>query len=224
MSAGPAYYTLVASLPALAPPFAEERPPLSRFALDRRLRMLSTEDRAELEALEGVMFFDRLSWELSSEAVVDHTDRALQSIRSPVLLEVATWRLGVRTAVAALRRRDAGLDVPSGRWGMGPWVSSIRRNWGRADLGLGRILPWLSELQDLLRQRRTKEFERLVVRRVWGELSRRAFLHHFDFEAVALYVLRWDLVHRATLEDGADAERRFHELLNESWGGVTLDL
>jgi len=218
------YYTLVASLPALAPPHVEERPPLSRYALERRLRMLSEADRLELEALENAMFFDRLPWDLPAEAVVQHFERSVAQVRSPMLQEVARWRLGVRTTVSALRHRTAGHAPPSDRWGVEPWRSLLTRNWTRPDFGVGAFFPWVTELHGLLREKRTREFEQLVLARVWEELSRRAFLCPFDFEGVALYVLRWDLVHRAALEDEAEAARRFDEMLEQSWEGLKLDL
>ncbi len=218
------YYTLVASLPVLAPPYIEERPPLSRYALDRRLRMLSQEDLRELEALEDAMFFDRLPWDLPNEVIVQEFEASLVRVRSPVLREVARWRLGVRTMVSALRHRNSGRAAPTDRWGVEPWMSLMRRNWARPDLGLAHVFPWVLELQGLLRARRTRDFERLVLEKVWEHLSRLAFLRPFDFEGVALYVLRWDLVHRAALEDEAEATQRFDELLEASMEGLSLEL
>ncbi|MEM1025197.1 MAG: hypothetical protein AAGD10_02585 [Myxococcota bacterium] len=218
------YYTLIASLPALAPPYVEERPPLSRYALERRLQMLEKQDRAELDVLESAMFFDRLPWTLTSQEVIAQFESSLSRVRSPMLRQVVRWRLGVRSMVSALRHRSAGHGAPSKPFGLEPWAALMRRNWNRQDLGLSHSFPWVLQLESMIRGGRTRDFERLVLQEVWRRLSEQAFLHPFDFEGVALYVLRWDLVHRAALEDEQEAVQRFDELLEDCWKGRSLDL
>ncbi|MEL6340331.1 MAG: DUF2764 family protein [Myxococcota bacterium] len=219
-----AYYTLHASLPALAPPFAEERPPISRIALERKLAMLSSEDAEQLNRIESVMFFDRLSWELTDEAVVAKAEAVLASIRDTELRDVAQWRLSVRTAVAAVRRRKAGLAAPDRkqRWGVGPWTDVLRRNWARDDFGLSAALPWFGELRRMLDGEQADAVERFLLLRVWDHISRVAFHHRFSFAAVVLYVLRWDLVQRASRQDSEQAQRRFRGLLDSSLKGLEL--
>ena len=77
------YYTLMAALPALEPLAAEERPPCSRVHLERLLGMLEPEDAQQLEALEGLMFFDRLPFDLTDLEIVGEAARVLETIRSP---------------------------------------------------------------------------------------------------------------------------------------------
>ena len=48
--------------------------------------------------------------------------------------------------------------------------------------------------------------------------------HHFDFEAVALYVLRWDLLRRRATQDPSAARKRFDELMKASWGRYASEL
>ena len=60
--------------------------------------------------------------------------------------------------------------------------------------------------------------ERAIGSAVWHYLSRAAVGHYFDFEAVALYVLRWDVIHRWTVYDGEEAQKRFNEMLEEGLG------
>ncbi len=219
-----AYYTLHASLPTLAPPFAEERPPISRIALERKLAMLSREDAEQLKRIESVMFFDRLSWELTDEAVVTKAEEVLASIRDNALRDVAQWRLSVRTAVAAVRRRSAGFAAPDRkqRWGVGPWTDVLRKNWAREDFGLNAVLPWIGELRRMLDGGRADAVERFLLLRVWEYISRVAFHHRFSFAAVALYVLRWDLVQRASRQSSEQARHRFRELLDSSLSGLEL--
>jgi hypothetical protein len=220
------YYTLVASLPALEAPFAEERPPCSRYRLDERLKMLEPEDAAELAALEGVMFFDRLAIELSDEAILDEVERVIATIRSPLLREVAQWRMSSRSVMVALRRRAAGgvAPEPGQRWGYGLWVRAVERNWSKRDFGLGGALPWLDSFVGLVERGEAVALERELIDLVWKYLSRKSEGHYFDFEAVALYVLRWDLVRRRTKQDPAEARKRFDELMEASWGAFATQL
>jgi hypothetical protein len=220
------YYTLVAALPALEPLTAEERPPCSRVHLEKLLQMLEPEDAEQLETLEGIMFFDRLSFDLSDREIVEATEAALATIRSPLLREVAEHRLWTRTVVAALRHRHAGAPAPEKgeRWGFGPWTRTIRKSWNRRDFGLGGLLPEMDELAGLVEREDAVELEKRLLLLVWRYLSRRAEGHYFDFEAVALYVLRWDLLRRWTSQDPVAARERFDELMEASWGRFASEL
>ncbi|MCG8462115.1 MAG: hypothetical protein MI919_38010 [Holophagales bacterium] len=218
------YYTLMASLPALEPPFEEERPPMSRIRLEQRLRMLEPDDARELSALESVMHFDRLDLGAKDVEILERASQVVASIRSPLLREVAEWRLGLRTVIAALRRRAVGEPAPDRRepWGFEPRKRALERGWNRRDFGLSGALPWVETLADLLDRGDARGLERQLLRLVWRYLSRKAWGHHFDFEAVALYVLRWNLLQRASNRDPAEARSRFDSMRAEGWGGRTL--
>jgi len=163
------YYTLMAALPALEPLAEEERPPCSRVHLERLLRMLEPEDAEQLSTLEGIMFFDRLSFDLTDREIVEGAEAALATIRSPLLREVAGWRLSVRTVVAALRRRHAGAPAPERgeTWGFGHWTRAIERSWARRDFGLGGALPWVEEFAGLVEREDAVELEKRTLILVW---------------------------------------------------------
>ena len=220
------YYTLMAALPALEPLAAEERPPCSRVHLDRLLGMLEPEDAEQLSILEGIMLFDRLSFDLTDREVVENAEAALARIRSPLLREVAEWRLSVRTVVAALRLRHAGAPAPERgeTWGFGHWTRAIERSWSRRDFGLGGALPWIEEFAGLVEREDAVELEKRLLLLVSRYLSRKAEGHYFDLEAVALYVLRWDLLRRWTSQDPVAARGRFDELMAASWGRFAGEL
>jgi hypothetical protein len=216
----------MAALPALEPLTAEERPPCSRVRLEKLLQMLEPEDAEQLRTLEGIMFFDRLSFDLTDREVIEGAEAALSTIRSPLLQEVAEHRLWARTVVAALRRRHAGEPAPEKgeTWGFGPWTRTIQKNWSRRDFGLSGVLPELDEFAGLVDREDAVEFEKRLLLLVWRYLSRKAEGHYFDFEAVALYVLRWDLLRRWTSQDPVAARERFDELMEASWGKYASEL
>lgn len=220
------YYTLMASLPALPPLFSERRPPCSRYSLEQRLRMLETQDAKDLERLGRLMMWASLPLEISDSEVVALAEEATREIRSPLIREVTNWRVELRTVIAAIRRRAAGESAPARLevWGFGRWTRTLERNWGKSDFGLSDALPWIPEFNERIEKLDSLGFEKALLQLVWTYLSRKAEGHYFDFEAVALYAQRWDVIHRWSMYDAADAAKRFDELMTASWGGYTDEL
>jgi hypothetical protein len=184
---------LMASLPPLPYLFTSAQTPISRIRLEQRLDMLEPEDHAELFDIEDLM-------------------RALR--------ELATWRLEVRTIVAGLRRRAMGKapPIPGERWGYGRWVRHIEQRWSASDFGLGGIMPWVTEFSRLIDEGDTFAFEQQLLDLVWRFTGRAADRHFFNFEAVALYVLRWDIIARWVAYNGEHARERFGRLVNAGLG------
>jgi len=220
MARPPRYYMLVASLPYLPPLFAATQPPMSRERLESRLDMLDDDDRRELTALEDLMRFARLPLDTTDIEVIDRAERVIPAIRSEHLRHVAIWRMEIRTIVAALRRRAAGSSPAktNERWGYGRWVWHIEQNWTRPDFGLANAVPYVVPFQQLIEQRDALALERAILDTVNNELARVADMHHFDFESVALYVLRWDIIARWTGYDQQRAQERFDRLVGEGLG------
>lgn len=214
------YYMLMASLPPLPAVFTRDQTPISRLRLNRRLEMLEPEDQAELNRIERLMWWDRMPLGTTDDEILDRAADVIPRIRSTTLREVASWRLELRTVVAALRRRALGQPAPAPdhRWGYGRWVRRIAASWTLPDFGLGGILPWVQEFARLLDAGDSLGFERELLGVSWRTMSRAAEGHWFSFEAVALYVLRWDVIARWTDYDGARAAARFDALVREGLG------
>ncbi len=220
MPRSPRYYMLMASLPPLPPFFTSDQTPISRLRLDRRLSMLEPDDREELAALEDLMRWDRLPLDITDQEIIERANEFIPQLRSSTLRDVTTWRLEVRTVVAGLRRRALGRPAPSPgeQWGHGRWVRHIQRNWSAGEFGLGGVLPWVAEFSRLITEKDTLGFERELLSVTWQYMSRVADRHFFSFEAVALYVLRWDTISRWTAYNGQLAQERFDRLVNEGLG------
>jgi hypothetical protein len=58
--------------------------------------------------------------------------------------------------------------------------------------------------------------ERILLEAAWRHADRLVGAHDFDFEAVALYVLRWDLLDRWTRYDAEAAAARFGALIADA--------
>jgi hypothetical protein len=199
--------------------------PLSRLRLRQRQHLLDEEDLACLRVVAGLLEWSHHGMERRDEEIVARAREVLPTLHNAFALDLIVWRLELRTVSAALRRRHRGLPAPSEReiWGYGRWLGHIRRHWSEPQFRLERVYPWLSEASTLLEVDDTLGMERLLLSTNWEHLDRVAVGHDFDFEAVLIYSLRWDLVARWTGYNGNEAAVRFEELLDAGLKDVRLD-
>ncbi|NBC12012.1 MAG: hypothetical protein GVY09_01465, partial [Gammaproteobacteria bacterium] len=108
------YLTLLTSLPAHGPLFGAKQTPLSRLRLRKRLAWLEPEDSEDLTRLATATDWHRQRFDVDDEAVVQQAEQDIAQIHNAFTRDLATWRLELRTVVAALRRRRAGEPAPSG--------------------------------------------------------------------------------------------------------------
>lgn len=215
------YVMLVSSLPHLGPLFRSKQTPLSRMKLQERLRLLREEDAAQLAQIEAVMHWSHHPIERTDAQIMAQTVALLEKLDSDTLREVVRFRMEQRTIVAALRRRRLGLDAPPRNvsWGMTPWLDHIVRHWRAPYFALEHVFPWIKVAVELMQKNDLIGLERLLMARVWERCAQAAQTHHFDFEAVVLYVLRWNIIDRWTRYEGHLAAQRFESLVAEGLGG-----
>jgi hypothetical protein len=220
------YLTLLTSLPAHGPLFGAKQTPLSRLRLGKRLDWLEPDDAQDLARLAALTSWHSQRFDMDDEDVVRDAEQGIAQIQNAFTRALVVWRLELRTVVAALRRRRAGEPAPSGRrkWGFGRWVPHIARHWSEPHFRLERVYPWLPEAKRLMDDGDPLGLERLLLGAVWTHLERISAGHEFDFEAVVVYVTRWDLVARWTHYDADAALTRFDALLETALEGVDLDL
>ena len=219
-----AYYTLLASLPHIESPFESRITPISRLQLNRRLSMLSHDDRQTLATIEELMHWSRLENSVIESRLIQRTARLYQSLPGSDLIQLITWRLDMRTAVAALRRKKAGQPAPTiEQWSFGARYPYIRRQWGHANLGLQHTFPWLEQARVMLQKGQHGELEKLLLNVIWDYLYQFGQTHRFDFEAVVLYVLRWNLVARWTAYDSQLALNKFQQLTDDIFSGAGME-
>lgn len=214
------YYMLMSSLPVLPPLFHAKQLPISRLRLEQRLRLLEGADAAELDRTEKLLSWERLSLDVPDATLVEQAAVVLPRLQNPAVRAIVQERLELRTAVAALRRRQRGGPEPrqGEPWGHGRWVDHIRRHWRERTFQLEPIFPWLGEAERLMRAGGAAELERLLMDIVWTRLTRAVAGHYFDFLAVTVYVLKWDLLERRLAYDGGAALERFDSLTREGLG------
>ncbi|WP_108659900.1 hypothetical protein [Acuticoccus kandeliae] len=212
------YVTLMASLPALGPMLAAKHAPINRDRLRARLSMLAPEHREEVDELTGLMVWSRIGLAETDAAMVLRARRLVSRLSSETLIQLVRGRMELRTTVAALRSRNAGEDAP-GRdavWGYGRYVNRIRENWGQPGFGVTAAFPWILQAKDRLEKGDSAALERIILEAAWRQAAWLAAGHDFDYEAVALYLVRWNLLDRWTRYDAQAAAARFAALVDDA--------
>lgn len=217
-----AYLTLVASLPHLPHFERATRLPINRERLEERLKMLTPEDREVARRAEDFLRWQRQPIDRSDEEVLDAYHRMLADISNPTLRLMIEYRMERRTLQAALRRRQLGQGPPGddARWGLPRVMQAVRRNWSRADFGLGAAHPWIWAMKEHLESGDALGLERLLMRGTWRHLG--ALMDqerpHFSFEAVLVYLFQWDILSRWVAYEAERASERFDALVDEAMG------
>ena len=214
-----AYYTLLTSLPHVDSLFNSRITPISRFQLDRRLSMLDTAAQQKLITIENLLHWDHLGDDVDEKLLIRQAERARSTLGSQALNDLIDWRLDMRTVVAALRRKHAGQQAPTeSKWSYGTRYAYIRNHWNSGTLGLSGAFPWIAKVNDCLRHGECVALEKILLQAVWDHLNHMSMKHTHDFEAVVIYVLRWNLVARWTAYDTEKARIRFRSLIESSLG------
>jgi hypothetical protein len=214
------YLTLIASLPYLGLWSTAKQTPVSRIKLDGRLRMLQAEHAQRLGEIEDLLQWSHQPMARTDAANVAQTRQLLARLDSAALREIVQWRMELRTAVAGLRRRKRGESAPPAgeSWGVGRWVGHMQRYWTEPGFHLEGVFPWLLTANRLLAADDSLGLERLLLGVVWDQLGRQGEGHYFDFEAVVVYVLRWNIIDRWTTYAGEAAAERFTTLVDAGLG------
>jgi hypothetical protein len=218
------YTLLLSSLPYLPPPLSRQRfiPP-SRIQIDKALALLDEADSLRMQRLNEVLHWSHLPIDLDDDTLVRRAAELMATIESDFLRQILLERLVIRTFVMALRRRELERPpMPGTRWGIGPYLGHILTNWHDPAFGMGHLFGWLHEASRLLRAGDSLALDRLIMMENWRCLDRVEERHEFGFDAVALYVMRWDLLDHLERQQPAAAVSRFESMVNEALSGHEL--
>jgi hypothetical protein len=141
----------------------------------------------------------------------------MQEITNPLVRDVLVAGMNVRIIVAALRRRRRGLGPPA--VGFGQWYEHIRRHFSEPDFRLGHVFPWLVPFDQLLEHGDVLTLYRRILRETWEYLRKRAQDYDsFSFEAVVLYIARWDIIRHWQQLQTERGRAAFESLVTEAMG------
>jgi hypothetical protein len=184
---------LVASLPPLPPRFEAERLPITLERLSVHLRMLEPEDSEEIDRLLNILAWSRQVVEASDEAVVKRYRELSAEVTNPLVRDVIGAGMDVRMILTALRRRRLGMGAPT--VGYGRWFGHIRRHFNQPDFGLGGVFPWIVSFAQLFERDDVLSLFQRMLQESWAYARKR--MQDFDlfsFEAIVLYIARWDVI------------------------------
>jgi hypothetical protein len=218
------YALLLSSLPRHPQRlFSASQTPISRMQLDRRLLLLEAKDAVELQHIETLVYWSQLKNE-TDRNIIKKCRESMNLVTDSFVKKLVLWHLEVRTVLSALRLRHNGAQAPERNAfsGFGVWPGYIEQNWHLSDFGLGYRLPWVVEAEVLLANNRTYELEKFLLDLVWRHYARIGCQHYFDFSAVVIYVLRWELTHRWLNYNADKAMERFDKLVQAGLEGCAL--
>ncbi|PJE80605.1 hypothetical protein CI610_00427 [invertebrate metagenome] len=220
-----AYYTLLTSLPHIDSLFHSKVTPISRIQLDRRLSMLSKQERDVLIRVEQLTHWSHMGTDVDENVLIRLATKLQSELPGQEIRELISWRMDVRTIIAALRRKAQGGQAPAaGRWSFGNRYTYIRLNWNSPTLGLQHAFPWIPKVAECLSKNDHITLEKTLLGTVWHQLDILSSKHRFDFEAVIIYVLRWHLIDRWTRYNSDKALTYFRALTDIALGDFVSQL
>lgn len=212
---------LVSSLPSLGKTFQVEMPPISRFQLDKRLKLLTPAHAALLAEIERVLHWDHLNSHYDDGELIESALMLLSKLHEKhfeTIRDIIQWRLNFRTLLAALRYRQRGDDNSSlaGTWGVGTLTRHIENHWQHPCFNLQSRYPCLPQAYKQLLQDDTMGLEQTLFNASWEYMHRCASGHFFDFTTVVKYVLMWNILARWSSYDADSGVKNFEDLVSFS--------
>ena len=175
--------------------------------------MLEKEDAEVVSQLQDFLISDRHRQDWSDEDVVVQYDRLMERTSNGVAKEIVEFRMDTRTVLSGLRRRRRGLGPPPG---VGQWTGHIQRHWQQRDFALGWRFAWVEEIDRLLEEDRVLEIHRILLGHAWQHWRNLSEEHFFDFEALLLYLARWEVIARWTSLDFQRGSQQFETIIREA--------
>ena len=211
------YYMLVCSLAVLPTRFDVGRLPMTLERLQARMRMLEPEDAQEVNRMLDVLRWSLQFAEARDTAVAKRYGELMQGITNPLVHEVLAAGMNMRMIMVALRRRRHGLGPPP--VGFGRWFEHIRRHFNQPDFGLGHVFPWLLPFDQLLEHEDVLTLYRRMLAETWAYVRKRTRDYDcFSFEAVVLYIVRWDIIRHWQQLQAERGRTIFEALVTEAMG------
>jgi len=219
------YAMLMASLPPHALSLWDDKnKSLSQVQLERHLTLLQPEDKQMLAKIESVLHWAKMPSIKEAKEIAKSSEQLLQSVQTPFLQEIIIWRLQIRTIIAAIRQRKLNGELAEKDEGIGygdlPRI--IKKNWQIDDFALSNRFPWVNEANQLFNSNECVALEKLLLNLSWRHYEKMGQGHYFDFEAVIIYVLRWDIINRWSQNDTEKAMQQFEHLVEVALGSESF--
>lgn len=207
------YYTLLTSLPRHGRHYKVKQTPISRIQLEKRFKLLMQNERELLKEIEFLVWQSWFSSNVSLKEIVTRAKKIL-ALEQPFITEILYWYFDIRSLFAALRlhkMQTSPPDIPADFW-FGQLTPRLINHWNDTDFGLRSKYPWLLEANKKLLQHEGLAVEDLLLTQIWQHLNAIESQHYFDFEALIIYLLRWNIVQYWSTFNETMAQNRLNEL------------
>jgi hypothetical protein len=218
------YFTLITSLPRHDRQFKVKQTPLSRIQLEKRLKLLT---QAEQHCLNDLVHLVWTSWfALDLPISVTLTKmKTLLALRNPFMDDIVHWFLDIRSLFVALRLRKVQSSPPTNPqdYWYTRWSMRLLTNWDKPDFGLRYVYPWLMDVNTKFSNNDTDDVEDILLTQIWHHLNVIEAKHYFDFEALMIYLLRWNIVNYWSQFNKAKARQRIMALSDQMMAESALE-
>lgn len=215
MASQRSYYMLVASLPQLPIHFDAGRTPITRASLRGRLNLLNDNDRHVIDQVASFFVWDRQPLDRTDREVVSTYEKLMREIDNRLVRRIINHRIEMRTIVSGVRRRRLAVGPPVGSMEI---CDAIRRGWGEPGFGLQSRYRWIEPFTRAVESGRVRDAQHILFSDLWKTWTQNAQQYHFSFEAIILYLARWEIVDRWTSQNADEGRRRFDDLITETLG------
>lgn len=215
------YYTLLSSLPYIRSLFGYKIVPLSRYQLNKRLSILSESEKKILFCIESLIFWEHID-PVDDRQLIRFASETVASIKSYSLRDFILYELNRHTLIMAIRLKQKKEAAPTDpRWSYGTYCQYIKRNWSSPTLGLHYTFPEINDIAEAISKEEVLKAEKIILKSMWQHADTMARKHSFDFEAVVVYIMRWNLIQRWVSYDKEQAVSRFSQLVDNELRELT---
>jgi hypothetical protein len=165
--------------------------------------------------MRNFLVWERQPLERTDDDVARHYTEFMNTIEDRFARETIEHAMTVRTIIAALRCRRLQRDPPPAPAAI---AARIARSWSHPDFRLGYQFPWIATVESQLNGDTPFDLERTKLNIIWQHAKRLADRCQFTFEAVVLYLIRWEVVYRWTRRDARVGQEKFNQLVSEAMG------
>jgi hypothetical protein len=195
--------------------FKIQETPISRLQLEKRLKLLPVDKYTLAFTVESLIW---TSWFMPQQSVTDlrNVFQSVIDTQSIFLRDTLMWFFDLRSILAALRMRNEKKEPPENPqecW-ITRWNHKLLKNWNELDFGLKSIYPWLPKVAADIAKKDTAAVEQFLLSYIWKYLSILETGHYFDFEAIIIYLLRWNIIHYWSQFNKINALNQLNELSN----------
>jgi len=186
-----------------------------RFVAGMTFETFVADERTQDAVMRNIEIIGEAAKNIPDDVVAGAPEIEWRNVRG--MRDILAHGIDVRMIAVALRCRRRGLALPT--VGVGQWFDHIRHNFNQPDFKLGRVFPWIPEAERLLAQGDVLTlYRQYVLGATWTYLKKRAEDYYFSFEAVVLYIARWDIIRHWQQLQAERGRAIFETLVTEALG------